>query len=627
MESSSRNKVLMSGNEAIARGALEAGICFCASYPGTPSTEIASTLMKASEEQDIYVEWSVNEKVALEACVGASWAGLPSICPMKSLGLNVAADFLLNVNLSGIGPGGVVIVVCDDPRGHSSSNEQDSRFFAKAAYLPLLEPATCQQAKDAIPMALALSRKYQIPVIVRSTTRLSHSRSVIQLGEVDSIGRHLSENFAEAPYNVPNPHLRHRNLVEKLADIAKSFELTGLNGLSNDTGADTLILASGIAFRYAKEAVDLLGASSVQVANLVTTHPIPRETLAEWIRERQKVLFIEEVDPFIEDAVLAMVGELQWSKKPTFSGKRNGTVPSFGELDTNIVMEALRSVLGIPMKDQDEQVRSTIMSAKEMLIPRPLTFCAGCTHRNVYWALGRVRRRIKEGLIVTGDIGCYSLGVFYNESMNTMQAMGSGIGTANGLGQLERFGLKQKVVTVAGDSTFFHACLPGLVNAKHKNANVTFLILDNSTTAMTGFQSHPGSFIQSPGNSPVSIEKIVKAVEPAYFEILDAADIEAMINAIHNAVKMSGLKVLLIKSVCRLEEQGLGETYEGLSRVLVDIESCKGESCRICTSQFACLALGWNEENNKAEVNEDLCVRCGACIPVCPHDAIRREDS
>jgi indolepyruvate ferredoxin oxidoreductase alpha subunit len=205
--------------------------------------------------------------------------------------------------------------------------------------------------------------------------------------------------------------------------------------------------------------------------------------------------------------------------------------------------------------------------------------------------------------------------------------MCSGIGAANGLGQLERFGLRRKVVTVAGDSTFFHACLPGLVNAKHKNANVTFLILDNSTTAMTGFQSHPGSSRQSPGDSPVSIEKLVRAVEPAHFEVLDATDIEAMINAIHDAVRMSGLKVLLIKSICRLEEQGLGETYEEVSGVFVDLESCKGESCRICTSQFACLALGWNEEDGKAEINDDLCVRCGACIPVCPHDAIRREGS
>jgi len=213
--------MIMSGNEAIARGALEAGIGFCSSYPGTPSTGITSTLMKDATEHDIYVEWSVNEKVALEAAAGASWAGIPAICPMKSLGLNVAADFLLNLNLSGTGKGGLVVVVCDDPRGHSSSNEQDSRFYAKAAYLPLLEPSTCQQAKDIIPYAFELSTRFEIPVIVRSTTRLCHSRATVKLGEIPKRKWRVTDSLPKRLYNVPNPHLRHRDLLEKLRLVSK----------------------------------------------------------------------------------------------------------------------------------------------------------------------------------------------------------------------------------------------------------------------------------------------------------------------------------------------------------------------------------------------------------------------
>ncbi|MHA1576895.1 MAG: thiamine pyrophosphate-dependent enzyme, partial [Candidatus Thorarchaeota archaeon] len=224
-------EILMSGNEALAQGALEAGIGFCASYPGTPSTEIATTLMKEASKHDIHVEWSTNEKVALEACAGASWLGVPSLCTMKSLGLNVAADFLLNVNLSGTGPGGLVLIVCDDPRGHSSSNEQDSRFYAKAALLPLLEPSSCQMAKDVVPYAFELSRKHQIPVLIRSITRLSHSRALVEVGEIPKREWSVSEKLPKNLYNIPNPHLKHSELDETMGNVVSEFETSQLNTL------------------------------------------------------------------------------------------------------------------------------------------------------------------------------------------------------------------------------------------------------------------------------------------------------------------------------------------------------------------------------------------------------------
>lgn len=621
-------KHLMSGNEAIARGAIEAGVAFCASYPGTPSTEITETLMKHAEENHIYVEWSTNEKVALEAAAAASWAGIPALCPLKSLGLNVAADFLLNLNLSGSGPGGLVIVVCDDPKGHSSSNEQDSRFYSQAAYLPLIEPTTCQEAKDLMKMAYDISRRHQVPVIVRSTTRLSHSSSVVETQVHRATTKKTLAAMPERLYNVPQPHLRHIELDKKRELIQKEFEGSSVNSISGGENAETLIIATGVCHRYALEAVELVGTTSIASAKLVTTHPLPRETVVSWLRDRKRVIFVEEVDPFVENQILAFYAELsQFDIKPgpiDFFGKRNGYVPYYGEMNTDEVLGTLQSALGLQGPDNGGPKESVIERARELLAPRPLTFCAGCTHRNVYWAIQRLRNQLKGKLVVTGDIGCYSLGVFQNEAMNTMQAMGSGIGTANGLGQLGSFGFDKKVVSVAGDSTFLHACIPGLVNARHKNADLTFLILDNSTTAMTGFQEHPGSYKQESGHHLVSIQKIVEAIEPDIFKVVDATDVDQLVRTLQEVVSREGLKVLLLNSICRLE---LGrEGIEEQPAVYVDETSCRGDSCRICVSQFGCPAIEWNASKQKAEIVQYACIRCGACIEVCPSGAIRRSE-
>jgi len=623
MGTSEPSKILLSGNEAIARGALEAGIGFCASYPGTPSTEIATTIMQHAEDHDIYTEWSVNEKVALEASAGASWAGVPALCSMKSLGLNVASDFLLNLNLSGSGPGGLVIVVCDDPYGHSSSNEQDSRFYARAAYLPLIEPSDFQQAKDVIPYAFDISQRYQIPVIVRSTTRLSHSRGVVVTGSIPSRKWKVNQNIPTDLFNVPNPHRRHRDLIgEKRSSIASEFDKTVYNTIKKTENADSLIITSGICGKYALDALSILNDSTFDVASLVTTSPIPLHTILSWVSEKEHVLFMEEVDPFIEDEILALASELEWKSK-TYYGKRDGTIPLWGELNTDIAIEAISKITKTKLQsapDQhDEEIRT---KAKSLLIPRPLTFCAGCTHRNVYWAINKLRQKHKDNIIVAGDIGCYSLGVFYDHSMDTMQAMGSGIGTANGLGQLHRFGSDKKVIAVAGDSTFFHACIPGLVNARHKNADLTFVILDNATTAMTGFQQHPGSKKNQDTSTPVSIKKIVEAIEPDMFETVNAEDINATIETLDRAVSSKGLKVILADSICRLEK-GISDKEIG-SPVKVVEEECRGEKCRICVSSFACPALEWDEKSGKARVVEYACIRCGACIDVCPHGTIVR---
>jgi len=607
MMTDSKQDAIMGGNEAIARGALEAGIGFCASYPGTPSTEITTILQKFAEEYDIYVEWSVNEKVALEAAAGASWASVPAICPMKSLGLNVASDFLLNLNLSGTGTGGLVIVVCDDPQGHSSSNEQDSRFYAKAAQIPLLEPSTYQEAKDIVPFALKLSQEYEVPVLIRSTTRLSHSRGLVTKGDIPKrewTAGTLKGNL----FNVPFPHFKHRDLLNKMEQISKTFDESKWNTKPSKKDLDVLIISSGISRCYSQEAIHLLDTKDIGILNLVTTYPIPRKIVVAALKKTKRVLFSEEIDPFLEDEVRSLVVELD--NVPEFHGKRTGAIPAYGEMTTDVMQGAIASLKNIKLNK-----RKKIDS--DILIPRPLTFCAGCTHRNFYWAVRKVRKRVGDKLVVAGDIGCYSLGVFYDRAMTTMQAMGSGIGVATGLGQLERFGFDAKVLAVAGDSTFFHACIPGLINAKHKNSNLTFVILDNETTAMTGFQTHPGALHQESNLKRVKIEEIIKAIEPDFYARSDASNIPELIDLLHSTINKDGLKILLLDSVCILEEARRESTSKETS-FRIDKDLCKGEKCLICVSDFACPAISWDKTMDHPIILDQL-------VAVCPHDAIKEE--
>ncbi|TFG33913.1 indolepyruvate ferredoxin oxidoreductase [Candidatus Thorarchaeota archaeon] len=609
---SKKTERLMSGNEALARGALEASIGFCASYPGTPSTEITASLHNLADEHDIYVEWSVNEKVALEAAAGASWAGIPSISAMKSLGMNVSSDFLLNLNLSGSGEGGLVIIVCDDPRGHSSSNEQDSRFYAKAAQLPLLEPSTYQEAKDIIPYAVAVSKEFQIPVIVRSTTRLSHSSGLVRIGKIPE--RNWSPSLPKKSYyNVPNPHQKHRDLLESMKRISDRFSTSKWNKVPTHESFDHLIITSGICHQYSKEAVHLLDVEEVGILNLVTTYPLPRDLIEKVLIKTKNVLFSEEVDPFIEDEVIALMANSE--HQPRFFGKRTEIIPAYGEMTTDIMKEALAGLLNLRIVNERREY-------PEFLVNRPLTFCAGCTHRNFYWAIRKVRNRLAGKLFLAGDIGCYSLGVFYDMAMNSMQAMGSGIGVACGLGQLKRFDLEGKIVSVAGDSTFFHACIPGLVNARHKNADLTFVILDNATTAMTGFQIHPGSKVQENNLHRVQIEDIVKAIQPDYFEKGDAGNIPELVDLLHSTITKKGLKVLLLDSICRLEETKR-EVPSKDAYITIDHAICRGEKCRICVNEFGCPAINWNNERGKPVILDNLCIHCGACVDICPHGAIK----
>ena len=619
------NELIMSGNEALARGAIEAGIGFCSSYPGTPATEITSTLMRESEKHDIYVEWSANEKVALEAAAGASWSGVPALCPMKSLGLNVASDFLLNFNITGSGSGGLVIIVADDPRGHSSSNDQDSRFYAKSSYLPMLEPSCCQQAKDIIPYSFEISRKYEVPVIVRTTLRMNHSGGLVHVGNVPERNWRVLQKLPKPLYNVPNPHLLHKDLLAKLEDIEKEFLNTPWNRITTSKQRETLIISSGMCQLYSEEALRLTHSKKAGMLGLVTTHPLPRKTIQDAFKGVRNILFAEEIDPFIEDETRSALLDFFTTEKPALHGKRTGIIPAWGEMNTDIIADALAKIQGNEYSAVDGKVTRMANEARKLLVDRNLTFCPGCTHRNVYWALHNVKKRLGGKLTITGDIGCYSLGVFYNDFLDTMHAMGSGIGVACGLGQLRKFGLETKIVAVAGDSTFFHGCLPALTNARHQNADITFLILDNSTTAMTGFQPHPGSREEGSDLTNVSIERVVKAIGPDFMAIGDATNIDSLVNLLYSTVNKKGLNVLILNSICRIFEQEKPNGYTIQNEVYLEIDNCQGEDCRICVTDFACSALGWNADSHVPIIIEHLCIHCGACVAVCPHDALKEK--
>ncbi|MCX8118904.1 MAG: thiamine pyrophosphate-dependent enzyme [Desulfobacterota bacterium] len=621
---------LLMGNEAIARGALEAGVKVCAAYPGNPSSEIVGSLSEVAKELGLHVEWSVNEKVALEVAAGASFSGLRSLCAMKQNGLNVASDFLLNLNLTGT-RGGLVIVVADDPAGISSSNEEDSRLFAKIGDLPLLEPSHAQEAKEMAKAAFALSEDLELPVLIRSVTRVSHARGNVTLDELPL--SHPKPRFDLSRPRLAFPPLpNHKLLHEKLKRTRRLFEASPFNLYRGPEKPQLLVITSGSGYLYSCEAVNHLKAwDRIGILKMGTTWPLPEEFLLGHLMRSDRFLFVEEVDPFLENNVKEVFAQhCSTLGLKRFFGKASQTIPDIGELNPEIVTSALQTLLGLSYSPRPEAYGKIASEAlAEMVPPRGLTFCAGCPHRATYWAIKTALAMDGREGIVLGDIGCYSLGMgasgFFQ--MKTLHAMGSGVGLACGFGQLDRIGLNQPVIALCGDSTFYHAALPALVNALYNGANFLLLLLDNSATAMTGFQPHPGTGETATG-SPAPVIDLQRLCEGlgASVEIVDPFDLEGTIAAILNMVRMErGVRVLILKRECALLS---ARRQKKLFRVEIDPERCLGESCgcnRLCTRVFRCPGLRWEKEMAKARIEEAICNGCGVCAEICPVSAILRE--
>jgi indolepyruvate ferredoxin oxidoreductase alpha subunit len=623
-------KVLLMGNEAIARGAIEAGVQVCAAYPGNPSSEIIGSLSQVGDERGIYVEWSVNEKVALEVAAAASFAGLRGLTAMKQNGLNVASDFLFNLNLTG-SKGGLVIVVCDDPSALSSSNEEDSRPYAKMSDLPLLEPSTVQEAKEMTHWAFDLSEELGLPCLIRSVTRLSHARGNVEFGNMTRNRRH--PRFDTARPIIPLPVvITHKALHNKLKKCEDRFGGSDFNLYRGPERPELLIVTCGPGWLYALEASANMGAEDrAGIIKLGTTWPLPGNFLMEHLKKANRILFVEEVDPFLENNIKVFCAErVAELGVKTFLGKASKDMQDIGEINPDIVTEAIQRILEVSYEPRSSKYAKEATEAASLFAPlRELGFCAGCPHRATYWSIKNALAMDGRNGFVLGDIGCYALGIGPAGfgQMKTFHAMGSGVGLANGFGQLVRFGLTQPVLAVCGDSTFYHAAIPALVNARYNRSNFLILILDNSATAMTGFQPHPGTGQTAMGDEApvVDIEALCKDLG-AQVEVRDPFDVRGTTEAIWELLQdQEGIKVLILRQECTLVRL---KRQKALYQVRVDQEQCIGEECgcnRLCVRVFKCPGLVWDQVVGKARIDEAICTGCGVCADICPQSAILKE--
>jgi len=629
---------LLMGNEAIARGALEAGVAVVAGYPGTPSSEIIETLARVSAQQNLYVEWSVNEKVAMEVAAAGSFAGLRSMCVMKQNCVNVGSDFLLHLAITGT-RGGMVLVPCDDPGALSSANEGESRHFARMLEIPLLEPADFQDAKDMIKWAFELSEEIQNVVMVRSVTRLSHASGNVVFGALPKVEKNAffkhEGNILDAlqgPMSSLPVVFKHGRQQEKLKKVVTEFEASPFNAYSGARVPELLLISGSACYLYSKEAISLLGVENrVGLLKLATTWPLPPQLMEKYLGTADKILVVEEVIPFLEENVKIIAAELALKiGAKTFYGKREGFLPQTGEMNSDHVAAALSKILSVEYEAVPESYSDRAKELSDAGAPgRDLTFCAGCPHRASFWTIHNTLQMDGRDGFVCGDIGCYSLAILPTgfNTLKTLHAMGSGIGLASGFGKLAQFGMEQPVVAVVGDSTFFHAALPALINAIHHRSDITIVVLDNRGTAMTGFQSHPGLAVDATGNeaSAIDVVKLCQAMG-ATVRVSDPFDPGTTRQTLLGLFEIKGLKVLVLRQMCALSPE---KKAKKMFEVSVDETVCIGQACgcnQLCTRIFKCPGLNWDKERLVSRIDEVICVGCGMCASICPAGAIRKKE-
>ncbi len=583
----------MLGNDAIARGLLEGGIDVATGYPGTPSSEILATLAGVARGC-FHIEWSVNEKVAMEVAAGAAWAGARSACTMKHVGLNVAADPFMTLSHTGVN-GGLIVISADDPACHSSQNEQDSRVYSKFSKVPCFDPQSPQEAKDMVAYAFAFSEKYQMPVMLRPTTRISHTKSDVEVQE--PISREKKIEFVKNPERFVVLPRNTRVLLKKLNArqdaMAKELAASPWNRLELKKGAKLGIISSGVASTYVEEALETLDAPVSYLK--IGAYPVDPALFKKLADNVKRILVIEELSPFVEEQARMYAGNVL--------GKMTGDVPHEGEFDTLLVANIIRKVLGAPLLENRDVKLGFELPA------RPPAMCPGCPHRATFYAMKSV---FKDDAIFASDIGCYTLGTQLG-TVDTCICMGASITIASGLSFA---GVKNKVACSIGDSTFLHTGIPGLINAVYNKADITVVILDNRTTGMTGHQPHPatGETILGEASPEISLEAIVKACGVQSLQVVDPLDMETTKAAFKKAYDTEGVKVIIARQPCVITAKRMGirrKQYE----VLEDI--CEG--CKRCV-KFGCPAM--EVRDSKAFIN-DACAGCGVCTHICQFGAIK----
>lgn len=589
---------LLLGNEAIARGALEAGVGCVTCYPGTPSSEVPDTLFRVSPEGNFHFEYSVNEKVALEVGGGAALGGVPTLVTMKHVGVNVAADPLMSLAYIGT-PGGLVVLSADDPGCHSSQNEQDNRAYARLAGMPCFEPATAQEAKDMTREALLLSAKWQQPVLVRTTTRVNHLRGPVRFDPLPAAKR--TGSFEKEPMRfVPIPAVaraRHPHLVRQLDTIQKEVQT---DAWTTVTGTGPIgIITSSICRAYVQDALyDMPQADQFSVLELKITYPLPEQLLLEFVQGREKVVVVEELEPFLETAVRELAQRHGLSLEVIGKGE---TLPRCGEFSTRIVANALAQTV------QGQAPSEPACPTQSNLPNRPPNLCAGCSHRATYHA---VRQVFGDEAIYSSDIGCYTLGILPPlRTADFLFCMGSSISGASGMATATG----KDVVAFIGDSTFFHSGITGLVNAVYNDHNILVVVLDNRTTAMTGHQPHPGvdQTALGPNAHKVDIEQIVRGCGVSQVRKTKALNHKATREALQDFKTQRGVRVLIAEDPCALfAKRVLGKKTPQVAYVEEN-----GPDVRHCAEQLACPAF--TITGDTVDINADHCTGCMLCVQVC----------
>ena len=590
----------MLGNVAIARGLLEGGVQVIAGYPGTPSSEIIDTLA-GREDRDYYVEWSVNEKVAMEVAVGAAWTGVRSVVTMKHVGLNVAADPFMTLAYAGT-KGGLIAIVADDPSCHSSQNEQDTRRYAQFALVPCFDPSTPQEAKDMLPYAFEFSEKFEIPVIFRPTTRISHGKSDIELGEipVEKRAPHFEKLLDRWVMLPKNARLRHTHLLSIQQSIEDALAESPWNTLELKPDAKLGVIGAGIASVYAKEAIVELG---LEVSFLkIGTYPAPGKLILELLKTVDAVLVFEELEPIVEEQVRMIAQEA--GLEVSVLGKANGFVPREGELDVSAFLEALKKTFDLETEPEPSGVTLELAA-------RPPALCAGCSHRATFYSMKKV---FGNDAIYPSDIGCYTLGI-QSGTVETTLCMGSSISIASGLYHAVE---KRPICCSIGDSTFFHTGMNSLMNAIVNKANITVTILDNRITAMTGHQPNPGVGFTVTGEPTVqvSLAELCKAMGAEFVLVVDPYRLKETQEAFKAAKEFEGTAVVIARQPCVISGK-----RAGIRRVSYTVDPEKCEGCKQCV-KFGCPAIEFDEEN-KCAVITALCSGCEVCVQICKFEAIQ----